>query len=197
MEALEAIFTRRSTRKLKSEKVSRDLIEKVVEAGRVAACGGNSQTTHFIVIENKQILDALAQLAEKESAQMHVKPDTYKSLRTSITASKRGGYVFHYNAPVLIVTANRTGYGNAMADSACALENMMIAANALDLGACWINQLHWLTDHEAVKACMIDLGMTEDEYVTGGLILGYPDTEDGLPIRTERKMIGNPVSWIE
>ena len=49
---------------------------------------------------------------------------------------------FHYGAPVYIVTANKMGYGNAMADSACALENMMIAANALDLGSCWINQFH-------------------------------------------------------
>ena len=44
---------------------------------------------------------------------------------------------------------------------------------------------------------MTDLGLTEDEYITGGLILGYPDTKDGLPIRTERKMTGNPVTWID
>ena len=50
MEALEAIFTRRSTRKMSSEMPGRDLIEKVIEAGRFAPSGSNSQTTHFIVI---------------------------------------------------------------------------------------------------------------------------------------------------
>ena len=82
-----------------------------------------------------------------------------------------------------------------MADSACALENMMIAANALDLGACWINQLHWLTDHEAVRAYMGGLGLAEDETITGGLILGYGF--DGSPVRTELERTGNPVTWVQ
>ena len=33
--------------------------------------------------------------------------NTYPSLRHAISASKRGGYVFCYNAPVLIAAANR------------------------------------------------------------------------------------------
>lgn len=37
---------------------------------------------------------------------------------------------------------------NAIADSACAFEKMMIAANALDLGTCRINRLHWLDENE-------------------------------------------------
>ena len=126
---------------------------------------------------------------------MEIAPDTYVSLRNSINASRTGNYVFHYKAPVLIVTANKKDYGNAMADSACALENMMIAANALNLGTCWINQLHWLTDHRAVQAYMQNLGLKDDETITGGLILGYGF--DGLPVRTGLKRTGNPVTWIE
>ena len=36
------------------------LIERVVEAGRVAPSGSNSQTTHMIVITNRKVLDELA-----------------------------------------------------------------------------------------------------------------------------------------
>ena len=103
--------------------------------------------------------------------------------------------MFHYGAPVLIVAANRKNYGNAMADSACALENMMIAANALDLGACWINQLHWLTEDAGIRARMEALGLAEDETITGGLILGYG--MDGLPERRPLERKGNPVTWVE
>lgn len=67
--------------------------------------------------------------------------------------------MFHYNAPVFIAVANKKGYGNAMADSACALENMMIAANALDIGSCWINQLHWLDENERVREFMMSHGL--------------------------------------
>ncbi len=197
MDALQAIFTRRSTRKMKNQSLPREIIEKIIEAGRAAPCGSNSQTTHFIVISDQGVLSDLEEIVQKEFAEMEIKADTYISLKNSINASKNGAYAFHYKAPLLIVTANKKGYGNAMADSACALENMMIAANALDLGSCWINQLHWLTDHKAVRDYMENLGLSEDETITGGLILGYPGTDDGLPVRSPKKITGNPVTWIE
>ncbi len=195
MDAMEAIFTRRSTRRMKPELPPREMIEQVIEAGRAAPSGSNSQTTHMIVITDRRALDELAAIVQEAFAAMEVGPDAYVSLRNSVSASKKGGYVFHYGAPVLIVTANRKGYGNAMADSACALENMMIAANALDLGSCWINQLHWLDEDASVRGYLEKLGLKVDETVTGGLILGYG--YDRQPVRSELKCTGNPVTWIE
>ena len=195
METLEAIRTRRSTRIMRPELPERALIEKVIEAGRAAPSGADSQTTHLIVMTAPDRLAELSELVRREFAGMEETPDMYVSLRNSIRRSKEGTYVFHYNAPVLIVTANRIGYGNALADSACVLENMMIAANALNLGSCWINQLHWLTDRPAVRTYMEKLGLGENETITGGLILGIG--RDGLPVREERIRTGNPVTWIE
>ena len=68
----------------------------------------------------------------------------------------------------------------------------MIAANALDLGSCWINQLHWLDENEAVRAYMACFGLTDEETITGGLILGYPEGELN---RTMIERRGNPVDW--
>ncbi len=194
MDAIEAIMTRRSTRRMEMRIPDRELIEQVIEAGRYAPSGGNSQTTHFIVITDAGILSELESLVQAEFAKMETVPGMYPSLRNSVEASKRGNYSFHYRAPVLIVTANQKGYGNALVDSACALENMMIAANALDLGSCWINQLHWLDEDAEVRAFMEKLGVGENETITGGLILGY--SADGLPARTPLKRTGNPVTWI-
>ena len=195
MELFEAIMTRRSARRYLDRPVDRPTLERVIEAGRVAPSGGNSQTTRFIVITDRSVLDDLAALVCREFAAMEAGPDTYRSLRHAIEASRRGGYVFHYNAPALIVTANKKSYGNPLADCACALEHMMLAANALDLGSCWINQLHWLTDHPAVEAAMRALGMAEDECVCGALAVGWPDTPDGLPPRGALAHPGNPVEW--
>lgn len=194
MEALEALLTRRSTRKYTDEMPAKDLIEKVLEAGRYAPSGGNNQTTHFLVFTDKKLLDEAAVLVKEAFARMELKEDLYGSLKNSIRASKSGNYRFHYDAPVLIVTANRIGYGNALADSACALENMMIAANALDLGSCWINQLHWLDEEPTVRAFLLAHGLEENETVTGGLILGYPD--GGILNRTMAERKGNPVTWV-
>ena len=194
MEAIEAILTRRSTRKFSAEVPERGLIEKILEAGRYAPSGGNSQTTHFIVIENSAVLKELAELVRSAFSAMEYTEDTYSSIKNSINASKRGNYIFHYNAPVLIVTANRKGYGNAMADSACALENVMIAANVLDLGTCWINQLHWLDEDPVIRDYMLKLGLDENEIITGALSVGYP--EGGVIERRPLPRKGNVVTWV-
>ena len=139
-----------------------------------------------------KVLKDLAEIARDEFSKMEVNEDTYVSLRNSILASKRGDYVFHYGAPLLIVTANKKGYGNAMADSACALENMMIAANALDLASCYINQLHWLSDNERIVSYMEAIGLEKDEYITGALALGKAETL----LQKEKQITGNPVTWV-
>ena len=194
MEALQAIMTRRSNRRFSSVLPEKEKIETIIEAGRQAPCGSNSQSTHFIVITNKDVLNDLSLIAGEEFSKMDVKEDTYVSLRNSILASKRGDYVFHYGAPVLIVTANKKGYGNAMADSACALENMMIAANALNMASCYINQLHWLSDNERILAYMNGIGLKDDEFITGALSFGFAE---GELIQKEKKITGNPVSFVE
>ena len=195
MDAIVAILTRRSTRRFDNKIPDKEMIQKVVNAGRYAPSGANSQTSHFIVITNKEVLKEIAELVQGEFAKMEISEDMYVSLKGSINASKKGDYVFHYNAPVLIVTANKKGYGNAIADSSCALENMMIAANAFDLGSCWINQLHWLDDNERIRTFLEGYGLKKDETITGGLALGF--SENGLPNRKPLDRKGNVVTWVE
>jgi len=194
---LDFIKSRRSTRKFTGEMVPEELVAQVIEAGRYAPSGGNSQSTHFIVIENKEVLEKLADLARTEFAKMEVTPDTYKSLVNSINASKGGNYVFHYNCPVLIVTANKKDYGNNIADCACALENMMLMANSLDLGSVWINQLRWLNENPVLLEAMREIGLEADERVYGALAVGYPDSEDGLPLRKPLERTGNRVTYVK
>ncbi|MBR1709510.1 MAG: nitroreductase [Clostridia bacterium] len=194
MDAMTAILTRRSTRQMRPDVPERELICKVIEAGRYAPSGSNSQSTHFLVITKPDVLDSLAVLVRKAFARMEIGEDAYISLRHSVAASRKGDYVFHYNAPVLIVTANKKGYGNAIADSACALQNMMLAAHAQGLGSCWINQLHWLDEESTIRSFLEPLGLGTDETITGGLILGYrQNSEPAKPL----SRTGNPVTWIE
>lgn len=165
MEALEALMTRRSTRKFTDRPVEDTELNRILEAGRYAPSGGNNQTTHFIVVKDPEVLGALAVSVKEEFSKMEVTPGMYRSMANSITRSKTENYIFHYSAPVLIITANRKDYGNNIADCSCALENMMIAANALDLGSCWINQLKWLNENETILKTMYAFGMKEDERV--------------------------------
>ena len=191
MNTFENIITRRSTKKYLDKEVSQELLEKIIETGRYAPSGGNSQSNHFLVIQNKQIIAHLVKMVEKSFSQMEINENMYRSLQNSINLSKKGGYVFCYNAPVLIIVANKKDYGNNQADCALALENMMLEANELDLGSCYINQLKWINEDQKILSYLQSLGMNEDERVYGSLIVGYPDTNDGKPLRK-----GNEVTWL-
>ena len=196
MDAYEAIITRRSTRKYKPDTIEPAKLQKIIEAGRHAPSGGNNQTSHFLVIRKMEVLEKLITLAEAAFAKMEADENTYPSLRSSILQAKKGGYIFTYHAPVLVIVANRKDYGNNMADSVAAVENMMIAANALDLGSCYINQLYWLNEEPSLLAYLRELGLKENERVYASLVLGYAATEDGLPNRKPLERNGNEVTFI-
>lgn len=190
---IEIIRKRRSIRRYKPEQIADAELSEIIEAGRFAPSGGNNQTNHFIVIQNEQILSELKNIVASEFAKMEVAEDTYKSLKSAILQSKGGNYDFTYKAPTIVVLANMRGYGNAMADCAVALQNMMLAAASIGIGSCWINQLAWLTDNMAVRNYMEKLGLLETEVICGGLILGYSDQNEMPPL--ERK--GNRVTYIK
>lgn len=130
-------------------------LREILEAGRMAPSGGNKQACHFLVIQSPDILAALSQRAVAAFAQMEATPDTYQSLASSIRKAKQGAYDFLYGAPVLVLAANLIDHGNAMADSACALENMMLAAAGFGLGSCWINQIRWLCDEPSIRSYLL------------------------------------------
>lgn len=196
MDVFSCIATRHSTRKFKEEPVPQEVLDKVIEAGRQAPSGKHKNQSRFIVIRKKEVLQELITLVQQEFAKMEVTPENDDNFGGAIRAAKKGGYVFMYNAPVLIVVANKRDYGNKYADVSCAMQNMMLAANALDLGSCWINQLRWLQDNPVLRAYLQKLGMAEDEEVCASLSIGYPDTPDGLPGRRVMPVTGNPVVYI-
>jgi nitroreductase len=196
MNTLEAIKTRRSTRKFKAQLVELEKLQTIVEAGRFGPTGGNAQSNHFFVISNPDVLKKLVELVQSAFAAMELREDLYKSLQNSIRLSQKGSYVFNYNAPALIVVANKKEYGNNMADVACAVENMMLAANELDLGSCYINQLKWLNEDPTLLEYLRSLGLKEDERVYASVAIGYADTESGLPNRTPNPRTGNEVVFV-
>lgn len=197
MDLFTCIATRHSTRKFQNKQVPENILTTIVEAGRQAPSGKHMNQTHYLVILQPEVLQKLVELVRQEFAKMEVTPANQEDYGGAIRASKKGNYVFKYNAPVLIVLANKIDYHNAFADVSCAMQDMMLAANASDLGSCWINQLRWLQDNPVLREYLHSLGMAEDERVYASLALGYADTADGLPNRRIAEVKGNPVDWID
>lgn len=190
-EVIRTIQNRRSIRKFDNKPVPEELLAQIVEAGRFAPSGGNCQTVHFTVITNPEVLNLLRERVKTAFAQMESREDLYISLRHSIRLAKTGKYTYDYGTPVLIVVSNVAGYPNAIADSACALQNMMLAATSLAVGSCWINQLHWLDADSSVREVLASCGIGADETICGALAVGYFDGAFHAMKRT-----GMKVDWI-
>ena len=196
MNTLECIKTRHSTRKFKVAQVSRELIDQVLDAGRRAPSGGNTQLTHFMVITNQDVLKELVTLVQEEYGKMPITENTLPYMVNIIKMSGEGKFVFNYGAPALIVLASQASYANNFADVSCAMQNMMLACNELDLGSCWVNQIRHLQDNERIQAKMRELGLKEGEKVYASLAIGYPDLPNGLN-RREIEAKGYPVTYID
>jgi nitroreductase len=167
-------------------------LDAIVEAGRFAPSGSNSQTTRFIVIRKKSVLEELEEIVTREFASFEVDENTYPGIRGSALRAKKGKINFLYGAPTFVVTANKLNYGNAYADCAAALENMMLAAVSLGVGSCWINQLRWLNGNESILSYLYGLGLQRDETVYGGGALGYSAAGEPAPL----SRTGNPVTYV-
>ncbi|WP_315072781.1 nitroreductase family protein [uncultured Clostridium sp.] len=172
---IENIKSRRSIRKYKKEQIKDEDLYTILDSGKHAPSGGNSQTWHFTVVQNNEILLELNRYIKVAFERLEVDENTYKSKKTGKIASKNEDYSFYYEAPTVIIVSNDRSYSNAMADSACAIENMLLTANFLELGACWINQITWFDDDENVRGLLTRLGISEKHKVCGSLCVGHVD----------------------
>ena len=60
METIKCIKERRSIRKFKDEKVDKEIIREIIEAASYAPSWKNSQISRYIVIEDRNIIDKIA-----------------------------------------------------------------------------------------------------------------------------------------
>jgi nitroreductase len=173
-ETISVLLKRRSIRKYLPEQIDDESLQTIIKTGLYAPNGGNHQYTRFIVIQNKEKLSELKGIIKDEFAKKDIIEGQYQN-KTIIKAKQQEDYDFSFNAPTLIIAVALKTHGNSMADSANALENMQIAATALELGACWVNQIHWLTENQALRDYLEPLGLKEDEDVFGSIVVGSPD----------------------
>ena len=116
---------------------------------------------------SREILDDLVQAALHAPSGMG--KQTWKfTVVTNKNAIKR-------LAEAIKTTLNRPGWGKE--DDACALENILLAANSYGVGSVWINQLQNICDTPAIRDILNDFGVPANHVVYGMAALGYPDPD--------------------
>ena len=156
-EVIKNILDRRSIRQYKDEMIPKEILEQIIEAGTYAPSGMGMQSPIIIAITNKEIRDRLSKL----NAKIMGKEDTDP----------------FYGAPVVIVEIEKKNVPTHIYDGSLVMENMMLAANSLGLGSCWIHRAKEEFETEEGKEILKSLGIKGEYEGIGNCILGYPDNE--------------------
>jgi len=184
-EVISNILTRRSVRSYSPRQITDEHLSAILEAARYSPTGGNSQSWHFTVVQNADIIKEINTALRTAFARMEETPGMYRSKAASIRTAKGGHYCFYYGAPTIVIVSNERTYPNAMADCAAALQTMFLAAHSLAVGSCWLNPLHWCETEPELRAIYTRIGVPESHMVCGGTALGYP--EGAYPSAPARK----------
>ena len=163
MDLFEAIAKRQSYRgSFKNESVSRDDLQRIVEAGLKAPSGMNKQTTSFVVIDDKQILAQIRQMHEGNKAMQQCQA------MIACIIDKEPEEIYQ-------------GHSFQIEDCAAAVENMLLATTALGYATVWVDG--WLrVDGRAGKIGKL-LGVPDEKIIRIVLPIGIASEEYKQPAK--------------
>lgn len=150
MELFEALFSRRSIRKFTQQPVSAKQVQQMLTAAMAAPSAGNAQPWRFVVVTDRALLDALST----------INPYTAMAKQAPL-------------AIVVCADLDAEKYKNYwVQDCSAAMQNLLLAAHALHLGAVWTG-VHPVQERVAGFSAMFAL--PENIIPLGIAIIGHPD----------------------
>lgn len=152
MDALEAIHTRRSIRKFTDTPVSEEEVRTLLKAAMAAPSAGNQQPWQFVVVRSK------ARLQEVAGLHPHVHMAPKAQLGILVCGDTR--------------LEKYAGYW--VIDCAAAVQNLLLAAHSLGLGAVWTG-IHPMQDRVAAFAKLF--GTPEGVIPHSFIPVGHPAEE--------------------
>ena len=194
---LALVKTRRSTRRFKTDAVPDDLVEKIIEAGRWAPSGANSQPWEFIVVRDKGTKERIVDIIKEHGEYSRKVELTREEKLRWPSATKAAGDPGLKDAPVFIIlcgdprtresypllTLLARGDSHFASSLAGAFLNMALAATTLGLGSQWISA----TGHPFVMCLLRELlGIPDKLVIYDAMAVGYPGDQPRPRLVRER-----------
>nr|MDO8085259.1 nitroreductase family protein [Candidatus Sigynarchaeum springense] len=149
------IYKRRTIRRFKQDAIPTETLRALVDYARLAPAGGNNQGLEYVIVKDKAICGKLFELVKWAG-------NLPEHLRTPEQDRRPTAYI-----AVLFNTSIKKG---AEADAGAAVENILLGAVTLGLGACWMGAIDRGKIHKL-------LGLPTSHEVGYVISLGYPDEE--------------------
>ena len=160
MDAICVLKTRRAVRAYTGQPVGRDVIEEIVDCGRLAASAINIQPWEFVAVTNRGMLRRIAE------------------------ATDHGRFIAGAAACVALFCRDTKYY---LEDGSAATQNMLLAARAQGLGACWV-----AGDKKPYADAVREmLGAPADMKLVSLVPIGYPAEQPAK----EKRALADVLHW--
>jgi nitroreductase len=169
---IESIQHRRSIRKYTSEPIDPEKLQSVLEAGRLAPSGNNKQPWAFIVIQSEQQRQAVMEACHRQTWMM-------TASAFIVAVADMAGRVETEPGLYLDESSPHWELKRAIRDTAIAIENMLLEADAQGLGTCWVG---FFVQSEIRPV----LGIPNNKFVLAVIPIGYP--ADQPPARPRKPL---------
>ena len=154
MEFDTAIRNRRSVREYQPHSVKKEILLELIDAAVQAPSAMDEQPWHFTVVNDKGLLARMSQSAKAQLLAESAQGPHIDHIREMLSDPKFN--IFYDAGTLIIISAPRTLQW-AVEDCSLAAENLMLAAQARNLGTCWIGFAQaWLDTPEGHGAVGLD-----------------------------------------
>lgn len=190
----EMIVTRRSIRNFQKKDVEKEVIENIIDGARFAPSAKNTQSTKFIVIQDKTLLHSVASATAEwlgRTAQQLKNPLLRKLylLRGEKSTEEVKKWISQFefiaermrsgsdpilrNAPTLVLFYANQSISFAEANANLAVQNAMLIAESLGLGTFYTGYVVAASGRDRTASRL--LALPKNHKVYGGLAIGYPE----------------------
>ena len=186
-EVMNTILHRRSIRRFDSRQIEESALQEILQAGLYAPSAGGRQDVIFVVCQDRGINERLGRIKRANSHPRMATAASYVSREQPSIADDPKLTNAFYDAPTVITFFAPKQFLFSVDDCAVAAENMMLAADALGIGSCYIGQGWPAFADPYGKEVLKKWRIPTDHYAVMQLVLGYPREGDRHPTPKPRK----------
>lgn len=186
-EIMKTIMHRRAIRRFDERQIEEDVLQEILQAGLYAPSVGGRQGVIFAVCQDREVNERLGKIKRANSQPRMASGSNYVSKEQPSIADDPNLTNAFYDAPTVITMFAPKDFLFSVDDCAVAAENMMLAADSMGVGSCYVGQ-GWTAfadpyGQEILKKWEIPV----DRYAVMQLLLGYPREGDAHPAAKPRK----------
>ena len=186
-ETMQTILHRRAIRRFDERQIDEELLQQILQAGLYAPSAGGKQGVIFAVCQDKEVNERLGKIKRANSNPHMATAKNYVSKEQPSIADDPKLINAFYDAPTVITMFAPKNFLFSADDCAVAAENMMLAADSLGIGSCYIGQ-GWTAFADSYgQEILRKWEIRTDYYAVMQLLLGYPKADDKHPAAKARK----------